>query len=365
MKEYLRQISPKLPTKVVIGDVTIRDGFQALEKRISTEAKIYYLSELVFAGCKNIEVTNLGNPFIMPQFEDAELVLAYVRSDKFKERCLKRGVNYDDLCFTAVTIRESAVEQAIRLAEQGIGPDRLLMMASTEEEHHFVNSGTTLDEYWKEAERSIKRAHAAGMTMCGTVSTIWGSPISGPTKMENAYEFIQRWLDIGADDIEHSDHDGSGSAHEIFGYFTEVLERYPNPNLHIAHFHETKRIGSASVLASLLAGITRFEGSLGGIGGQPANYFEDRPVPGTGKYYHKHPGIVPLEDLLVQIDEMGIDHSYDIDRVLQLGKEMEKTVGRRLKSDAVMNGRTLKEGRPDLRRPGLFDRKKRLGELNQ
>ena len=86
MYDY-RTIFPRMPRKVTIGDVTIRDGFQNQEKRISTEAKQYYLSELVFAGCKHIEVTNLGNPFVMPQFDDAEEMLRYVRGDFFKDRC--------------------------------------------------------------------------------------------------------------------------------------------------------------------------------------------------------------------------------------------------------------------------------------
>jgi len=361
MYDY-RTIFPRMPHQVTIGDVTIRDGFQSQEKRVSTEAKIFYLSELVFAGCKHIEVTNLGNPHLMPQFDDAEAVLTYARSELFKDRCLRRGINYDEICFTAVTIRESAVDEAIELCEKGIGPDRLLMMISTEEEHHFVNSGTTIKEYWKEAERSIRKCNDAGMVMCGTVSTIWGSPVGGPTDMKDAVEFTKHWLDIGAHDIEHSDHDGSGTAPEIFRYFSEVLDAFPDPKLHIAHFHETKRIGSASVLAALQAGINRFEASLGGIAGQPANFFEDRPVPGTGKYYHVSPGIVPLEDLLVQVDEMGIQHGYDIDRVLWLGQQMERTLGRRLRSDAIRNGRTLKEGDMSLARPGLQDRKRKLGE---
>lgn len=356
-------IFPRMPKNVRIGDVTIRDGFQNEEKRISTQAKIFYFSEMVFAGCKNIEVTNLGNPFVMPQFEDAEEILKYVRSGLFRKRCANKGVEYEDLCFTAITIRESAVDRAVRLREQGIGPDRLLMMISTEEEHHFVNTGTTISEYWKEAERCIEKCHRVGMKMCGTVSTIWGSPITGPTDMGKALEFTKRWLDLGADDIEHSDHDGSGTAPEIYRYFCSVLDRFPDTNLHVAHFHETKRIGSASILAALQAGIAIFEGSLGGIGGQPANYFDDHPVPGTGKYYHKEPGIVPMEDLLVQIDEMGIEHGYDIDRVLWLGQQLERTLGRRLRSCAAINGRTLREGCIELGRPGLKERKIQLGEI--
>jgi hydroxymethylglutaryl-CoA lyase len=41
---------------------------------------------------------------------------------------------------------------------------------------------------------------------------------------------------------------------------------------------------------------------------------------------------------------------------------MEKTVGRRLRSEAVINGRTLKEGHPKFARPGLKFRKEKLGE---
>ena len=121
----------------MIGDITVRDGFQHLETFISTRAKIFYAENIIFAGCRNIEVTNLGNDYLMPQFSDAEEVLAHLRSDKFKARCKKKGVNYDDLTITAVTIREPSVDRAIALARKRVGPDRCLMMVSTEEEHHL------------------------------------------------------------------------------------------------------------------------------------------------------------------------------------------------------------------------------------
>ncbi len=366
MTEYdYWKIFPRMPKKVTIGDITVRDGFQHEEKFISTRAKKFYLDELIFAGCRDIEVTNLGNPYLMPQFEDAEELLTHLRSDRFKKRCAKKGVNYDDITLTCITIREGAVDRAIRLKEQGIGPDRVLMMVSTEEEHHFANSGSTLPEYWKEAERCIKKCTDAGIQMCGTVSTIWGSPIGGATDLKDAVEFTKRWLEIGAHDIEHADHDGSASAPEVYRYFSMILDEIPDTDLHIAHFHETKRVSSASVLATLHAGITNFEATLGGLGGQPANFLDDSPVPGTGEYYYNDPryvGLTCLEDMLVQVDEMGIEHGYDVDRILWLGRQMEKTIGRRLRSEAAINGRTLKEGHPKFARPGLKKRKEKLGE---
>jgi len=73
-------------------------------------------------------------------------------------------------------------------------------------------------------------------------------------------------------------------------------------------------------------------------------------------------GLVCLEDTLVQIDEMGIEHGYDIDRILWLGKQLEKTVGKRLRSEAMINGRTLKQGHMEDARPGLAQLKENLGE---
>jgi len=360
------KIFPRMPRKVTIGDITIRDGFQHHEKFVSTKAKIFYGQELILAGCRELEVTNLGAVTTTPQFVDAEEVMQAMRSDEFRMRAAKKGIDIDkDVTLTCVTIRETAVNRAIEMKEKGYGPDRILMMVSTDEEHHFANSGTTLPNYWKEAERCIKKARDAGIKMCGTVSTIWGSPISGATKLEDAVEFTKRWFSIGAHDIEHADHDGSANAADVYRYFSMILDAMPNPEAHLCHLHETKRIASSSILAALQAGICRFESTLGGLGGQPANFLDDCPIKGTGEYYYDDPryvGLICTEDLLVQIDELGIEHGYDVDRVLWLGRKLEKTAGMRLRSEAIINGRTMKEGHMKFARPGLRGVKEKFGE---
>ena len=357
---------PRMPRKVRLGDVTMRDGLQHEEVWVPTEAKIYYLQEMALAGVRRMEVTNLGNPRIMPQFRDAEAVFKGVYDKIFVERLAKRGNEQDAIEWTAVTIRESAVDRAIQFKEKGYGPSRVLMMVSTDEEHHFANSGTTLPSYWKEAEACVRKCKDAGIKMCGTVSTIWGSPISGPTKMEDAIEFTRRWLSIGADDIEHADHDGSAPPDQVYRYFSMVLDAIPKPDLHLAHFHVTRGWGLANVLAALEAGIRLFEGCLGGIGGQPTNFLDGMPVPGTGAYYYRDPnvvGLVSLEDMCVMLDEMSIDITgINVDRILEIGALMEKTIGRRLRSESILNGRIPKEHREEFKRPRLQVDKKKLGE---
>ncbi len=334
------------PSKVVLGDITIRDGFQHEEHFIPTAAKIFVAEKLIKAGFRRIELTNFGPPKLLPQFRDAEELIKGLRTSK------RVADKLPEVEITAVTINERAVDRAIQARQEGWGPERILMMVSTSETHHKRNSGTTLAEYWKTAERCIKKAHENDMKLCGTVSTIWGCPIEGPTELSKAVEFTKRFLEIGADDIEHADHDGSAPPNKVYEYFSMILDEMPDPALHIAHFHVTRGWGLANVLAALAAGITHYEATLGGIGGQPANFVDGVPVGGTGKYYYRDPNIVGLvstEDMVVMMDEMGIDTGIDVDKILDLGLLTEKITGRRLRSETIMTGRIPKEPRPEFR----------------
>ena len=327
------------PMKVTIGDITVRDGFQHEEMFIPTDAKLWVLEQSILAGFKHVETTNFGNPRGMPQFKDADEISKRLFASKKVKHLL------DDVTVTAVTIRERAIERAIEARKEGYGPNRILMMVSTSGTHHKRNSGIYLDEYWKMAEKYIPLCHDAGIKVNGTVSTIWGCPIEGPTELSKAVEFTKRWLDIGADDVEHADHDGSASPDRVYDYFSMLLDAIPNPEKHIAHFHVTRGWGLANVLAALQAGMTNYESCFGGLGGQPANFCAGVPVSGTGAYYYKDPngvGLVCTEDMVVMMDEMGIDTGLDVDKVLEIGNMMEKILGRRLRSETINNGRIPK-----------------------
>lgn len=329
----------RFPKRVELADITVRDGFQHEEKWIPTPAKLWIAEELILAGYKRLEVTNLGNPKAMPQFSDADQLLRQIRTSK------RVAGRIADVELTAITIRERAVDRAIELRKEGVGPDRILMMVSTSASHMKKNSGLDHAAYWAEAERCIRKAHDAGIKVNGTVSTIWGCPIEGPTRLEDAVTFTKRFLDIGADDIEHADHDGSAPPNKVYDYFSMILDAIPDPSKHLAHFHVTRGWGLANVLAALQAGMVRFESTLGGIGGQPANFFEGYPVAGTGSYYYQDPnhvGLVCTEDLVVMLDEMGIETGLTVDRVLATGRMVERIVGRRLRSETIRSGRIPK-----------------------
>ena len=327
------------PKKVSLGDITVRDGFQHEEILIPTAAKLWLSEQLILAGFKKIEVTNFGNPKGMPQFADADDLLKALHKSKIVKNLLS------DIEVTAVTIRERSIERAIQAKKEGWGPDRILLMVSTSESHQKKNSGLSLADYWKMSEEYIKKATDAGIKVNGTVSTIWGCPIEGPTEMSKAVEFTKRWLDIGASDVEHADHDGSASPDRVYKYFSMILDAIPDTSKHIVHLHTTRGWGLANILAALQAGMTNYESSMGGIGGQPANFVSGVPVSGTGAYYYKEPnlaGLVSTEDMAVMMDEMGIDTGLDLDKVLEIGNMVERITGRRLRSETIKSGRIPK-----------------------
>ena len=64
----------------------------------------------------------------------------------------------------------------------------------------------------------------------------------------------------------------------------------------------------------------------------------------------------------MMMQEMGIETGIDMERILRIGRQLERTVGRRLRSDSIIHGKLLKEANEDYKRKGLKERKAKLGE---
>jgi hydroxymethylglutaryl-CoA lyase len=328
------------PQRITVHDTTVREGFQREERLIPTIAKLWVVEELIKAGFKRLEVTNFANPERLPQFADAEELLRRIRTRPSIASLLP------SVELSAITINRTAVERAVEAFSKGFGPDRILLVVSVSEAYQHANTGMSIDAYWKLAESCILLARKAGIKACGVINGIWGCPRAGRTDMKTAVDFARRWLDIGADDIAHADHDGSATPDRVYEYFSIILSAIADSEKHVAHFHSTRGWGMANVLAALQAGVTHYESTMGGIGGQPANFIDGVPVAGTGEYYHKDPGISGLmatEDLVVMMDEMKMETGLDVDAVLRIGAVVERIVGRRLRSECLHTGRIPKQ----------------------
>ena len=83
-----------------------------------------------------------------------------------------------------------------------------------------------------------------------------------------------------------------------------------------AHFHDTRGLALANVVAALEAGITTFDSSIGGLGGSPY-------APNAG-------GNVATEDLVYMLSEMGLETGVDLDLLMDASDLIERLVGHSL-----------------------------------
>ena len=89
-------------------------------------------------------------------------------------------------------------------------------------------------------------------------------------------------------------------------------ERFPQVDWWL-HFHNTRGLGLANVMAGMEAGLTQFDSSIAGLGGCPF-------VPGAA-------GNISTEDLVNLCDEVGIETGIDLGKMMEVGKRMEAVVG--------------------------------------
>lgn len=312
-----------LPKKVTISDLTVRDGFQSESRVIPVEGKLFIINQLVDAGFKEMEVSAFAPPRYQPQFRDLEQIL-------------KGLPNQEDVIYSCVTTGKKATERALNAREKGYRVDRILLgVLPASEKFNRTVLGMNYEDTWRWVEETVKQAHQLDMKVNVFLTGIFSPPDPDEKDLnlvDRALEFIDRLLGMGVDDIEHPDHMGEATPDAVYRYFQQVFEKFPDPKLHIFHIHDARGMGLACYFAAMQLGISRFETTLGGLGGWPANFVDGVPVPGLIGLTEvsRRPGLVSTEDFLVMLEGMGIETGIDIDRVMNLGRMLEKIVDRQL-----------------------------------
>src|SRR3974377_39013 len=111
---------------------------------------------------------------------------------------------------------------------------------------------------------------------------------------------------------------------QVEAVVSRVAERIPPQKLSL-HFHDTRGAGLANVLAGLQAGVTVYDGSVGGVGGCP--------------YAKGATGNIATEDLVHMLHEMGVETGVDLEKLIECGKLAQELVGRPLDARGRKVGR--------------------------
>lgn len=269
----------RTPERVVIREVSPRDGLQGEPAEIGTEAKVELINLLADAGFPRINVTSFVSPKAVPRMADAAEVVAGVTR--------RPGLELD------------ASVPNVRGAERALasGVDTIVVFVAASDEGNLRNVRRTTEESMTETVQVIGMARAAGRNAVGTVSMAFGSPYDEEVSPDTVVRLAGRFVEAGATGLSLGDTTGEASPHSVFDLVTRLSAEFPHVELAL-HLHDTRGLALANVLAAMQAGAWQFDGAIGGIGGSP--------------FTRDSGGNLATEDLVHMCDTMGIDTGVDL-----------------------------------------------------
>jgi hydroxymethylglutaryl-CoA lyase len=290
--------------RIFFNEVVTRDGFQIEPEFIATDAKVQLVDALSQCGYAKIEVTSFTSPKAIPMLRDAEEVMGRIRRAP--------GVEY--------TVLVPNLRGAERAMESRA--DELNLVMSTSETHNLANLRMPREKSFA-ALADVVRFVDGRTPVNVSLSTAFGCPMEGEVAQEVVLGWAQRYADLGVRGLTICDTTGMANPAQVARMCEVLQQRFPALQLTL-HFHNTRGMGLANVLAAAQQGITRFDGSLGGLGGCPY-------APGAS-------GNISSEDAVHMLDEMGYDTGMDLDRLLQVARALPAIVGHEVPGQVAKAG---------------------------
>jgi hydroxymethylglutaryl-CoA lyase len=299
--------------RLYINDVAVRDGFQIEKQFIPTDTKVEIVNQLSRTGLHKIEVTSFVSPKAVPNMADAAAVLAAI------ERV--PGVVY-----VALVPNVRGAHDAAACARR---PDEVNGVVSASETHNRANINRTHEQSLQELPTMVKVAHEAGMKITMSLSTTFGCPFEGHVGEDVVLRFVERFRELGFDGISLADTTGMANPRQVRTLASRVLREFPPPDdtYYTLHFHNTRGMGMANVVAGIEAGVRSFDGSLGGLGGCPF-------APGAT-------GNICTEDMVNMLEDMGYDTRIDLARLLAVARRVPAVVGHDVPGQVMKAGQTM------------------------
>jgi hydroxymethylglutaryl-CoA lyase len=304
--------------RIYVNDVAVRDGFQIEPRFVPTATKVEVINQLSRTGLHKIEVTSFVSPKAVPALADADKVLAGI--DRVP------GVIY-----VALVPNVRGVLHAAATARK---PDEVNAVVSASETHNIANINRTHEQSLAELPTMVKVAHDAGMKITMSLSTTFGCPFEGRVHEDVVMEFVERFRNAGFDGISLADTTGMANPRQVRELVAKVLGRFPPPDecYYTLHFHNTRGMGLANVVAGIEAGVRSFDGSLAGLGGCPF-------APGAT-------GNICTEDMVNMLEDMGYDTRIDLAKLLAVARRIPAVVGHDTPGQVMKAGQTLELHEP-------------------
>lgn len=297
----------KYPENVIICEVGPRDGLQNENKILTAVEKAGLIDQAIEAGYKVIEVGSMVHPKSIPALADTTEVYKLIKH--------KEGVD--------LRVLVPNLKGAERAIEAGIKKVKLTVSAS--KAHNMSNFNRLPLETMDSFKASYDLAKANGLEVSGAIATSFGCPFEGIITIAQIEPIVEKFVSLGILEISLSDTTGMGGPKEVFEKCKYFKDKYPEVTWNI-HFHNTRGMALANILAAMEAGMNRFDGSFGGLGGCPY-------APGAS-------GNVASEDIVHMLQLMGIETGIDLDKSIEIAKTVQSLVGHDVDSYMLKAGKS-------------------------
>lgn len=297
----------QLPKSVRICEVGLRDGLQNEKTLLSTDDKLELLRGVIDAGFPVVEVGSFMHPKAVPQMAD---------TDELFKRIGQTG----DVELRALIPNLRGVQRAI-----DCGCKKVKLNVSASRQHNLKNLNMTPEQSVAGFAGCVEAANANSIEISGSISMPFASPWEGRTPVEDVDAIIEAYLKVGITEISLSDASGMAVPNQVYELCKHVQEKYPQATWWL-HFHNTRGMAMANILAAMEAGMTQFDSSFGGLGGCPF-------VPGAA-------GNISSEDVIHMCDESGIETGVDVVKVMALSRRLRDLLDHNLESYVLRAGRS-------------------------
>ena len=273
--------------EIRICEVGMRDGLQNEPEMLTVDEKVELIGRIVDAGAKIIEVGSFMSPKAVPQMADTDEVF-------------KRLPDSDDVEYRALIPNSRGVERAV-----ACGCTKVKLNVSASKAHNFANLNCTPEESVAKFKGCVELAREHGITVSGSISMPFGSPWEKEITMDEVRSIVEAYLDAGVPEISLSDTAGVGYPSQVYDMCHKFKAWYPDVDWWL-HFHNTRGMALANVVAGMQAGFYQFDAAFAGIGGCPF-------IPGAA-------GNLSTEDLLHMCEVMGVKTGMDTVNLVEIGK---------------------------------------------
>ena len=287
-----------LPKKVRIVEVGPRDGLQNEKRIVSLEDKITFIKMLSAAGLHEIEATSFVRADKIPQMSDGMELYTHLLKEP--------SLNHTKLI--SLVPNEKGLEHAL-----SVGVREIAVFTATSNTFNKKNINATVDESLKLIDGVMIKANKEGLKTRAYISTAFGCPYEGKTSMAELKRVAYHLENLGVYEISIGDTIGVANPLQVKETI-EFLKADFNLNFMAMHFHDTRGMAIANILASLEMGITSFDSSAGGLGGCP--------------YAEGASGNVATEDLVYLFSNMGIDTGVDMQKLATASIFILKTISK-------------------------------------